>query len=73
MSKQAVAYNKTWLNYKDYEPTSNRVVIIALVNNSGDVYDTYAIYYNKIEVDGLYTNAYWIDFPNINIDNSTNK
>lgn len=71
MAKKAVAYTKTWLNYKDYEPLFNRVVIIALVNNSGDVYDTYATFYNNIEVDGLYTNAYWIDFPTI--DNSTNK
>lgn len=69
MSKQAVAYNKTWLNYKDYEPTYNRVVIVAKVNDSGNVYDTYATFYDDIEDEGL--NIYWIDFPTI--DNSTNK
>lgn len=71
MSKQAVAYNKTWLNYKDYEPTSNRIVIIAKVNNSGQVYDVYGIEYNDIIDEGL--NIYWIDFPSTDIDNSTNK
>lgn len=73
MLKQAIAYTKTWLNYKDYAPTSNRLVIVALINNSGNVYDTYTTFYNKIKVDDLYTNVYWIDFPNINMDNSIDK
>lgn len=69
MAKQTVAHNKTWLNYKDYEPTYNRVVIIAQVNSSGQTYDTYGIEYNDIVDEGL--DIYWIDLPMI--DKYTNE
>lgn len=66
MDKNIVTCAVNWMAYNRYKPDTDRYVIIAQINNSGQLNQLEYRYYSEIPYRILNNNTdniYWIDIP----------
>ena len=65
MKKNIVTRAVNWMAYNTYKPDTDRCVIIAQINNSGQLNQLEYRYYSEILHRMSYNtdNIYWIDIP----------